>query len=95
MYKQMNKSLSYKCGSTCVLTLIIGSHIFCANVGDSRAILSQNGKAIDLSYDHKASRPDEVARVKEFGGIIEFSRVEGKLAISRAFGDFEFKFIKN
>ena len=28
-------------------------------------------------------------------GIIEFSRVGGKLAITRAFGDFEFKYVKD
>jgi serine/threonine protein phosphatase PrpC len=73
--------------------LIIGAHIFCANVGDSRAVLSKKGKAINLSLDHKASRPDEVARIIQNDGQIEFGRVGAKLAITRAFGDFEFKHV--
>lgn len=73
------------------MVLIIGAHIFCANVGDSRAVLSQNGVAINLSFDHKASRPDEVERINREDGSIEFGRVWGRLAITRAFGDFEFK----
>lgn len=79
------------CGSTAVLVLIIGAHIFCANVGDSRAVLCRNGKAYNLSYDHKASRQDEVERIKEKGGIVEYGRVGNKLAITRSFGDFQFK----
>lgn len=73
------------------MVLIIGAHIFCANVGDSRAVISKNGSAINLSNDHKASRPDEVERIKNGDGQIELGRVGGKIAITRAFGDFEFK----
>lgn len=82
---------SNKCGSTASLVCIVGVHIFCANVGDSRSILCKKGKAVNLSLDHKASRPDEVARIKNNDGKIEFGRVGAKLAITRAFGDFEFK----
>jgi protein phosphatase 2C family protein 2/3 len=82
---------SNKCGSTGSVVCIVGIHIFCANVGDSRSILSRKGKAVNLSLDHKASRPDEVARIKHNDGKIEFGRVGAKLAITRAFGDFEFK----
>jgi protein phosphatase PTC2/3 len=85
--------IANKCGSTAVLILIIGAHIFCANVGDSRAVLSQNGVAHSLSLDHKASRPDEAKRIHREEGNIEFGRVWGRLAITRAFGDFEFKLI--
>ena len=28
-------------------------------------------------------------------GFVEFGRVGGKLAITRAFGDFEFKYVKD
>jgi len=38
--------------------------MYCANVGDARGILCRNGKAIDLSVDHKAKRPDEQERIK-------------------------------
>jgi serine/threonine protein phosphatase PrpC len=44
--------------------LIIGDKLYCANIGDSRAILCRNGKALDLSVDHKAKRPDEQERIK-------------------------------
>ena len=38
--KFKENQVANKCGSTAVLILIVGSHIFCANVGDSRAVLS-------------------------------------------------------
>jgi serine/threonine protein phosphatase PrpC len=31
----------YFSGSTCVTVLIVGNKIFCANVGDSRAVLAR------------------------------------------------------
>ena len=65
-----------------------------ANVGDARAILSRSGTAIDLSVDHKAKRADEQHRIKSQGGYIVYGRVLGRLAISRAFGDFDCKKIE-
>lgn len=66
----------------------------CANVGDARAVLCRNGKAVDLSVDHKASRADEQERIKKQGGYIVFGRVLGRLAVTRAFGDFDCKNIE-
>lgn len=71
--------------------LIIGNRVFCANVGDSRAVLCRHEKAINLSYDHKTSRKDEEERVKANGGFINCGRLMDTLAITRAFGDFKFK----
>lgn len=57
----------YFSGSTCVSILIVGNKVFCANIGDSRAVL---GRVIDndiqgfpLNRDHKASEPDEERRI--------------------------------
>ena len=43
-----------------------------------------------LSEDHKPSLPAERARIEAAGGTMASDRVDGRLATSRAFGDFEF-----
>ena len=78
-------------GSTATTALIIGRRAYCANVGDSRTVLCARGVARALSSDHKPTREDEAARVKAAGGFIVHGRVMGELAVSRAFGDVEFK----
>jgi serine/threonine protein phosphatase PrpC len=49
------------------------------------------GRTIPMSDDHKPSRPDEKKRIEALGGRVEYGRVGGLLAVSRAFGDFEYK----
>lgn len=41
--------------------------------------------------DHKPILPNEMQRIRESGGWVENSRVNGSLALSRALGDFKFK----
>uniref|UniRef100_A0ACD5VZE1 Uncharacterized protein n=1 Tax=Avena sativa TaxID=4498 RepID=A0ACD5VZE1_AVESA len=77
-------------GSTASTAIFVGNHLFVANVGDSRAVISKAGKAIALSDDHKPNRSDERERIENAGGVVTFSgtwRVGGVLAMSRAFGD--------
>ena len=57
-------------GSTASIVIIVGQHIFCANVGDSRAVLSRAGVAYNLSLDHKASLEHEKIRIQNAGGEI-------------------------
>ncbi|XP_028133743.1 probable protein phosphatase 2C T23F11.1 isoform X1 [Diabrotica virgifera virgifera] len=78
-------------GSTAITTLIKGDKLFCANVGDSRAVASVNGSARALSEDHKPSNQAEYDRIIAAGGWVDANRVNGNLALSRALGDFAFK----
>lgn len=65
--------------------------LICANAGDSRSVMSVGGEAKPLSYDHKPTNAAETSRIVAAGGFVEFGRVNGNLALSRALGDFEFK----
>jgi serine/threonine protein phosphatase PrpC len=79
-------------GSTAATVLLFGRRVLAANVGDSRVVLCRNGgQCVELTSDHKPSRPDEAARVRAAGGFILHKRVMGELAITRAFGDKSFK----
>jgi serine/threonine protein phosphatase PrpC len=78
-------------GCAAVVVCIVGGWLWCANAGDSRALLCRDGKAIRLSLDHRPDREDEAARIEAAGGFVSFRRVLGRLAVSRAFGDEEYK----
>lgn len=82
-------------GTTALVSIIMGSKLFVANAGDSRAILVQRGaRVVPLSRDHKPSLPDELQRITGLGGKVIFWgrwRVEGILAVSRAIGDMHLK----
>lgn len=65
--------------------------LYCANVGDSRAVLARGGEYVPLSTDHKPALTDERLRVIFAGGFVRANRVNGQLAMSRALGDFCYK----
>ncbi|KAL7183640.1 hypothetical protein ACSBR2_025932 [Camellia fascicularis] len=77
-------------GSTASTAVLVGNHLYVANVGDSRTVISKAGKAIALSEDHKPNRSDERKRIESAGGVVTWAgtwRVGGVLAMSRAFGN--------
>ncbi|XP_027163190.1 probable protein phosphatase 2C 76 [Coffea eugenioides] len=77
-------------GSTASTAVLVGNHLYVANVGDSRTIISKAGRAIPLSEDHKPNRSDERKRIENAGGVVMWAgtwRVGGVLAMSRAFGN--------
>ena len=73
------------------MALITSTEIYCANAGDSRTVMSEYGNAIDLSQDHKPDMIQERTRIIKAGGEVIEGRVNGKLALSRAIGDFDYK----
>mmetsp|Transcript_90826 Transcript_90826/g.161681 ORF Transcript_90826/g.161681 Transcript_90826/m.161681 type:complete len:552 (+) Transcript_90826:52-1707(+) len=78
-------------------------HLRVGNIGDSRVLLGHaDGKIFDgpgtdkgLTTDHKPDHPSERERIERTGGKVEsvmgVSRVNGDLAVSRAFGDSQHK----
>jgi len=76
-----------------------GYQLRVGNIGDSRVVLGHidgsifegPGTDFGLTTDHKPDHPDEIARIERTGGHIEdvqgVARVNGDLAVSRAFGD--------
>ncbi|KAL7119381.1 hypothetical protein ABFS83_02G059100 [Erythranthe nasuta] len=82
-------------GSTAVTAILInGRHLWVANVGDSRGVLSRRGHAIPLTVDHEPNA--ERDSIENKGGFVsnmpgDVARVNGQLAVSRAFGDKNLK----
>lgn len=82
-------------GSTAVTAILInGRNLWVANVGDSRAVLSRRGQAIQMSIDHEPNT--ERGSIENRGGFVsnmpgDVARVNGQLAVSRAFGDKNLK----
>lgn len=84
-----------RAGSTAHIAILDGTKLSVANVGDSRGVMCDfKGNAIPLSFDHKPDNLIERKRIEAAGGFVAHHgvwRVIGKLAMSRALGDYEFK----
>ena len=83
-------------GSTASVVLVRDDRVIAANVGDSRAVLCRNGAPLELTTEHRVygrspSCASEKARVEGGGGWVKDGRVCSILAVSRAFGDRDFK----
>eukprot|EP00754_Rhynchopus_humris_P041256 Rhum_TRINITY_DN24849_c0_g1::Rhum_TRINITY_DN24849_c0_g1_i1::g.180275::m.180275/K14803/PTC2_3; protein phosphatase PTC2/3 len=91
------RAAGLQAGSTA--TVVVVDHnknkVHCANAGDSRAVMSQGGKTVELSEDHKPNAPEEQKRIEAAGSNVQDAggvpRVNGQLAVSRGFGDFQYK----
>jgi len=85
-------------GTTAVLAVFFQDRVFIAHIGDSRAfVFDHKGRMSYISRDHKATDEEEIDRIKNVGGSVWAGRVTssdhvyGGLAITRAFGDFQYK----
>lgn len=84
------------CGTTATVVALVGTELWVAHVGDSRAVLcASGGHVVRLCDDHRPGREDEMRRIEAAGGlVVDVSgtwRVNGVLGVSRALGDVELK----
>ena len=85
----VQEGVAEESGTTALLALVLGSALLVAHVGDSRAVLSRGGKAVDLTCDHRPTEEAEEKRIRAHGGWIEMEAVNGILSVSRALGDWD------
>ncbi|KAH0784365.1 hypothetical protein KY290_003963 [Solanum tuberosum] len=84
-------------GSTAVTAILIDQkYLVVANVGDSRAVLIRKGKVKQITVDHEPQKEVEKEVVESKGGFVikmpgNVPRVDGQLAMTRAFGDAKVK----
>jgi len=83
-------------GAAAVALLLSQGSLSLAHCGDCRAVLSTAGEASQLTMDHHPDVEAERVRVEERGGkVVSWGRgshrVQGVLAVSRAFGDRDLK----
>jgi len=100
-FAKKNRSNWGSGGSTGVVAAIYKDEnnqyrITVANTGDSRSIFCRdsNSQVYPMSEDHKPDSPKEKERIEKSGGFVTIpprgpARLNGILATSRAFGDFD------
>eukprot|EP00759_Apiculatamorpha_spiralis_P046150 PhF_6_TR42713/c0_g1_i1/m.64524/K04461/PPM1B, PP2CB; protein phosphatase 1B len=80
--------ISGSTATTCIFTPV---HIVCASCGDARSVLYRKDSVVSLSVDHKPELESEQDRIVAAGLSVVNGRVDGKLGVSRGFGDYYFK----
>ncbi|KAL0694770.1 hypothetical protein Bca4012_061950 [Brassica carinata] len=104
---QESVSGGWQDGATAVCVWIVDQKVFIANIGDAKAVLARTSpadesgnhteactplKSIVLTREHKAIYPQERSRIQKSGGVVSSNgRLQGRLEVSRAFGDRQFK----
>ncbi|XP_044755645.1 probable protein phosphatase 2C 21 [Coccinella septempunctata] len=79
-------------GCTAVVAILKEKKLWVANAGDSRCVVCRNGKAIEMSFDHKPEDEPERERIYKAGGRVTMDgRVNNGLNLSRAIGDHAYK----
>lgn len=86
-----NNKLLY--GTTCTMILIDinKKKIYQINIGDSKSIIFIDNNIISESRDHNPKDETEKNRIIKSGSFIIDDRIEGNLAVSRGFGDYNYK----
>ncbi len=83
-------------GSTSLTAWFKEDLVYCANIGDSRMVISVGGcETAAVTRDHKPHLTEERDRIRKAGGFVSEDgpqpRINDYLAEARSFGDFAFK----
>mmetsp|Transcript_26325 Transcript_26325/g.73573 ORF Transcript_26325/g.73573 Transcript_26325/m.73573 type:complete len:516 (+) Transcript_26325:196-1743(+) len=94
-YNEIAEKCKWKSGTTAIVTIVVGSRLVSACVGDSRTVLYRAGVPKVITKSHNPSDEDEKERVKDAGGVVVFFagtwRVNGVIGVSRSIGDPPFR----
>ncbi|VDM92209.1 unnamed protein product [Litomosoides sigmodontis] len=90
---------SWKDGTTATTILLINNIIYCANIGDSKAVVCRSKSGTEeakdvpmqLTVDHSPLHFEERMRIQKAGGNVKDGRIMGILEVSRSIGDGQFK----
>lgn len=83
---------SVGCTSNVIYIDKAAKKIYVANAGDSRCVMCKNGKAVEMSIDHKPNDEIEKKRIEAAGSEVNADgRVDGNLNLSRSLGDLKSK----
>ncbi|KRX04821.1 Protein phosphatase 2C (PP2C)-like domain [Pseudocohnilembus persalinus] len=78
-------------GATGNVVIIFKKRLYSFYIGDCKSFICQKKQITILNQNHIPTRPDELKRLQNAGGDIKNGRLNGKVVISRCFGQFEFK----
>ncbi|CAH6419692.1 Protein phosphatase 2C [uncultured virus] len=84
-------------GATCSMVLIDDENnlVYQVNLGDSRSFIFRDDSdhtIISSTNDHKPEDEEEHKRILAASGYVSWGRINGEIAVSRSFGDFDFKY---
>ena len=97
IYKEYYSYNHKREGTTCCIVILNKDSIIGINLGDSGYFICSNSDK-KKSENHRPNNQTEISRILESGHKIikvgkEF-RIDGKLSLSRSFGDFDYKLNK-
>ncbi|OIV99877.1 hypothetical protein TanjilG_26215 [Lupinus angustifolius] len=85
---------SLSSGTTALTAIIFGRSLLVANAGDCRAVLCRNGRAIEMSKDHRPYCIKERKRIESLGGFVDDGYLNGLLGVTRALGNWHLEGMK-
>ena len=93
--RQVCLSRQTESGTTALALAVFGHRMILGNAGDCRAILSRNGRAKELTHDHRPNATAEKKRIEDAGGFVDCDGYMcGDLGVSRAIGDHHYTHLK-